>query len=387
MASEANRDEIIKCRAVARKALQLGDKDKAVRFLNKALRMGPGDTEIEQELKAAEASTSKPAATSNASTSDTNASGSGMRQRPAAATSSARKPAPPKKEREYTADQLALAKKILRTKDYYDILGVPKGADENDCKKAFRKLALKLHPDKNGAPGADEAFKKLSTAFQCLTDADKKRIYDQYGADENNMPQHARSHFNNNNVTPQDLFEAFFGGGDLFEDRPRRQRQRVHQPYQQARDGENLKLMQIVPMLIFMFGMLVVNFIDLKQKQPEFQFHRTATYTQGRHTEGLNVNFFVGKEFTKNYPKGTEGRRDFDTFVEAHYIQSLKSDCEFEERQAIKSYRLAKWQGASQDSLTKLREQGKPACQKLKDFQTSSDKKMKDAYRRAMRYL
>ena len=65
----------------------------------------------------------------------------------------------------------------MAKKDFYDILGVNRDASAADIKKAFRKRALKLHPDKNSAPGAEEAFKKVSTAVQCLTDKQKRHIY------------------------------------------------------------------------------------------------------------------------------------------------------------------------------------------------------------------
>eukprot|EP00611_Tribonema_gayanum_P001006 TRINITY_DN10769_c0_g1_i1.p1 TRINITY_DN10769_c0_g1~~TRINITY_DN10769_c0_g1_i1.p1 ORF type:complete len:171 (-),score=24.51 TRINITY_DN10769_c0_g1_i1:241-753(-) len=62
---------------------------------------------------------------------------------------------------------------------YYDCLGVSKGADDNAIKKAYRRLAVKLHPDKEG--GDPERFKELGEAYAVLSDPDKRRTYDQYG--------------------------------------------------------------------------------------------------------------------------------------------------------------------------------------------------------------
>jgi DnaJ family protein B protein 12 len=63
---------------------------------------------------------------------------------------------------------------VLRTKDFYEILGVSKSATEEDLKKSYKKLALKLHPDKNKAPKSEEAFKILARAYTCLTNAEKR---------------------------------------------------------------------------------------------------------------------------------------------------------------------------------------------------------------------
>jgi len=67
------------------------------------------------------------------------------------------------------------------SKDYYKILGVSKGANEKDVKKAYRKLAMKYHPDKNKDAGAEEKFKKIAEAYEVLSDPKKKKIYDEYG--------------------------------------------------------------------------------------------------------------------------------------------------------------------------------------------------------------
>lgn len=66
-------------------------------------------------------------------------------------------------------------------KDYYDVLGIKKGASDEDIKKAYRKQALRYHPDKNKSPGAEEKFKEIAEAYDVLSDPKKKDIYDRYG--------------------------------------------------------------------------------------------------------------------------------------------------------------------------------------------------------------
>ena len=67
-------------------------------------------------------------------------------------------------------------------RDYYEVLGVEKNASEAEIKKAYRKLAMKYHPDQNpGDKTAEEKFKEVNEAYEVLSDADKKARYDQYG--------------------------------------------------------------------------------------------------------------------------------------------------------------------------------------------------------------
>ncbi|CAG5131340.1 unnamed protein product [Candidula unifasciata] len=66
-------------------------------------------------------------------------------------------------------------------KDYYKLLGISKGATEDEIKKAYRKMALKYHPDKNKSPGAEEKFKEIAEAYDVLSDPQKKEVFDKYG--------------------------------------------------------------------------------------------------------------------------------------------------------------------------------------------------------------
>ncbi len=96
-------------------------------------------------------------------------------------------------------------------RDYYDILGVERGATDADLKKAFRKLAQQWHPDVNRDEGADERFKEINEAYQVLSDPQRRQAYDMFG----------RAGVGGGGFDPgaqpgfgafSDLFDAFFGG-------------------------------------------------------------------------------------------------------------------------------------------------------------------------------
>lgn len=74
-----------------------------------------------------------------------------------------------------------MCENILKQTNYYDVLNLQKTATDDDFKRAYKKLAIKLHPDKNHAPQSGEAFKKVSAAYACLTNPEKRPFYDKYG--------------------------------------------------------------------------------------------------------------------------------------------------------------------------------------------------------------
>ena len=143
--------------------------------------------------------------------------------------------------RAFTVEQKAAVIRIKRCAPtaYYEILGletVKTTCSDSDIKKAYRKLSLLTHPDKNGYDGADEAFKLVSKAFQVLSDPDKKKKFDQFGGDPDARFNPAAAGgggggaspfgggfarrggpggggmFGEEEMTPEELFRQFFGG-------------------------------------------------------------------------------------------------------------------------------------------------------------------------------
>src|SRR6266536_6385961 len=98
-------------------------------------------------------------------------------------------------------------------RDYYEILSVSRSATDDDIKKAYRRLALQYHPDRNSAPEATERFKEATEAYQVLSDAEKRSAYDRYGhaAFERNGGAGSVDFSNFVGLSIEDLFESFFG--------------------------------------------------------------------------------------------------------------------------------------------------------------------------------
>lgn len=114
-------------------------------------------------------------------------------------------------------------------RDYYEVLGVARAASQQEIKRAYRKLAVQYHPDKNpGDQKAEEAFKEAAEAYSVLADQEKRSVYDQYGqAGLKGQPQFNQDIFREfSDIFGGSIFEDFFGFGDLFGSNRRRTRPR-----------------------------------------------------------------------------------------------------------------------------------------------------------------
>src|ERR687885_631032 len=101
------------------------------------------------------------------------------------------------------------------TRDPYEVLGVPRDADEAQIKKAFRRLPRELHPDVNRHdPDAEEKFKEAAEADEILNDQERRAMYDRYGHEGLRSGGYAPNFEGFGSIS--DLFDAFFGGSGSF---------------------------------------------------------------------------------------------------------------------------------------------------------------------------
>ena len=157
-----NADEAQKCLNVAIRAINELNFDKAERFLEKSIKLHETNEAqtLLQRLDKIRASQKKQASA----------------EEPPVKKRVVPEPEPKK----FTPEEAKIATDVLQCKDYYQMLGITKQATEAELKKAYKKKCLKVHPDKNNSPQADEAFKRINQAMTCLSDAKKRRQYNMH---------------------------------------------------------------------------------------------------------------------------------------------------------------------------------------------------------------
>lgn len=222
-------------------------------------------------------------------------------------------------------------------KDYYAVLGVAQRAELAEIKKAYHKLALKLHPDKNPSEAAKEAFTIVNRAYEVLSDSSKRGAYDQAGfdtTDADNMPQGPPP------MSPEDVFAAFFSQS-FPHVRPHR-----HRPRYADSPGHTftLNIMHLLPLLVLMLFFL---FAGERTSASQYSLFRTSTYSVTRYTAQSGSVYFVTPDFAETGQALAQLERDVDAsrarFLAAHckaemgHKARMKSEAASDGRAAAKS--------------------------------------------------
>ena len=221
--------------------------------------------------------------------------------------------------------------KIINNKDYYDILGVTKETSNDDIKRAYKKLAIKFHPDKNKSPKAEEAFKKIATAYQTLTDPKKREMFDKYGSEEEyreKVYQQRQQEYED--FDAYDIFDMFFGNIDPEVLRRQRRRYRAQQVQVNPKVAKYLPFIQLIP--IFLMGLSYI-LPSLFQSKDLYVFAKNKDYPYEKKTHRYKVSYYIGNDFKEKY-KDHNMIRKVEKEIEDNYLTYLKINCQ--EKQQIK---------------------------------------------------
>ncbi|KAJ8099368.1 hypothetical protein POJ06DRAFT_133934 [Lipomyces tetrasporus] len=346
-------------------------------------------------------------------------SGSTSSSKPNSTSSSSRDHNQGRQSRDYTPAQAEAVNRVRKCRhyEYYSILDIEKTATDGDIKRAYRKLALLMHPDKNGAPGADEAFKMVSKAFQILSDKDKKATYDATGSDPDSrggMPSgfsrrtSSRGDFNGmyaDEISPDELFNMFFGGGGggtTFQTsfggfggpgirihsfggspfspfgRPMNPGggQRRPPPGGGDANGETFSprmLIQLLPLILLFVVPLLSSLFDnsssssdtIFQAKTRFEFNPSPPYTVERITPKYHVPYYVSPRDAAEL--NDKRLRLLDQRVENSYVGILQNKCAVESD--LRQRKLEESQGwffVDQEKYEQAKDMKMESCDRLK---------------------
>jgi len=372
---EVNKGEALRCIDISKKYFAEGNYEKALKFANKSISLyeTPEGNNWLKTLKDNKGKKPEPAS----------ASTEGLRNRRKADSSSHEDSKPGLQNKNYTKEQLDEVEKIKNCKDYYELFGISKDASDADLKKAYRKLALKFHPDKNSAPGADEAFKVIGHAFAVLSDPEKRRQYDLLGPDMDKVPQRPsaspsgfgrQTYYYENEMTPEEIFRMMFGDFS-FADVPRtqhffyqRQPRYTRRPQQQQeQNGERSILytfFQLLPLLL----LLLVSIPSFSSpKYPNYSFTPQGQYSKEAKTYQHEVPYY----YNPSDYKFDDARhfKKFEDSIEERFLSDLVRKCELEKRR--KSARINNARGlfsVDQKALEEALKMKLYSCEKLHEY-------------------
>lgn len=330
---ESNRDESERCIDFAKQHEKAGDLQKALKFYVKSHKLYPNEEasrgmhRVEVKLK------SGTSYTESNTTHRTEHEDQPQHHQ--------------QQQTSYTTEQLESVERIRKCADYYEILQVKREVKEVEIKKAYKRLALQMHPDKNGAPGAEEAFKKVSQAFSCLSDPSKRKMYDVRGTEEPTVAHSTRYAYEETELTPEEIFAAFFGhpmpsrGGVRFRTSSypnstyyystnsrhwnsggpsRRSSTHSSNDHDDNSTGSfAFSFIQLLPLIL----LLLFTFLS-SPSEPVFQLFNSREYSVRMDTKTLQIPYFVKPSFNKD---DSQHVKEVESQVEETWVRLMRSEC------------------------------------------------------------
>ncbi|XP_021727717.1 chaperone protein dnaJ 49-like [Chenopodium quinoa] len=326
---DGNKDEALKCIGIAKEAIASGNKDRALKFIRIAQRLNSA-LSLDDLIAVCEKMDS--------SASGPSENGSHVDKSETGVSSGPKSGEVSNGERNYTEEHVKLIKQVTKNMDYYAVLGVEKTCSVEEIRKAYRKLSLKVHPDKNKAPGAEEAFKKVCKAFKCLSEEDSRRQYDQTGLvddfeynEQHNVRRRRRrtnNDFFDDEFDPDEIFRAFFGQTNMFHTSHVYRTRGMGTPQRAEGNGGGPNLMVFLQLVPFLLILLLAY---LPFSEPEYSLQRNYSYQFPRVTEKYGVEFFVkSPDFDRSYPLGSAARENIEENVIQDYKNLLGRYCHIE---------------------------------------------------------
>lgn len=365
---ELNKEEVQRAITLAKKHFDNSNYVKAKKLLNKALKMDSKCKEAKTMLENVDFAIKNP------------------NDAPKRVPNNSRsKSVPEPVKKQYTAEQLRGVQRITKSKSLYEVLGLQRTATPSEIKKAYRKLALKFHPDKNGAPGADESFKMINKAFSVLSDTSKRRDYDRFGEkglDGNSGGHHSgfrrRQGHNDFDIDPEEIFRQFFGGNAFgganvrsysFGGVPfgQTRRQTRTSGTQQTQEAPGIStLLQLLPVL-FLFA---ISFLSIPEPMTSFySLHQTPLYSMRQTTnfKGIcpDLAFFVKPSIGREMKRDRQKRKEIETSVQLNHYRHAENKCDKERR--TQKRKLAR---ASKDDKQKILSKKLDWCEKFDHIRT-----------------